>query len=258
MHGACEIAPVDWVCGASLAGAADLFQPALGTGRVECAHGATRAFGVRPDPGGHREEIRAGFNQGCAIVDGDTADGDARHLRDIGPPCEDVPTNSAFGGFGACVKECTERNIVRTGLCRLEREVPGIMASHADNCVVPQQSPGVCIGGILLADMDAVAAKFSGEVGPVVQDKRDVVFLGDRQQFTDCTVDFRIRHGCFVGPLEAQLQASDIAGRERGVQRCGKRRQLLRGEIGRADQVEAATEVAASCPVCIGRAQNLP
>jgi len=92
------------------------------------------------------------------------------------------------------------------------------------------------------------------------------MFLGDRQQLGDRTADFLIRRGCFVGSLEAQLQACDVAGRERGIQRRSKRRQLFGREIGGADQVQAATQVAVPCPVCgpgpqricIGRAQNLP
>jgi hypothetical protein len=86
------------------------------------------------------------------------------------------------------------------------------------------------------------------------------MFLGDRQQFTHRAADLVVRQRCFVGSLEAQLQARDIAGCERRVQRCGKRRQLFSREIGGADQVEAATLVAAVSPVCgpvcIGGVQN--
>ena len=166
----------------SLAGAADLFQPsprALCAGRVECPHGGVRAIRVRPDPGGHCKEVRAGFNQAPAIVDGDAADGDARYLGDVCPPGEDVPAGAALGGFGAGVEERTKRDIVRAGLGGLKRKMPGIMAGHADDGVVSQQSSGVCVGCILLADMNPVTPKLGGKIGAVVQDKRDIVLMSN-------------------------------------------------------------------------------
>jgi len=60
-------------------------------------------------------------------------------------------------------------------------------------------------------------------------------------------------------PLEAQLQAGDIARAERGLQRTGERIEALAVEVGRGDQVEpAARRIAVAAGLVIPGNQNLP
>ncbi len=60
-------------------------------------------------------------------------------------------------------------------------------------------------------------------------------------------------------PFEAQLQAGDIAGAERGLKCAGKRIEALAVEVGRGDQVKpAACRIIAAAGLVIPGNQNLP
>jgi hypothetical protein len=105
-----------------------------------------------------------------------------------------------------------------------------VAAGDADNAVRPQQAARLLVGCVLLADMHAVAIKFGGEIGAIVHDERDIAGLRDRLQdargATDCVV---------LHILQAQLQAGDIAARERLVEFL---RELVRVQGGRRDQIK--------------------
>jgi hypothetical protein len=78
--------------------------------------------------------------------------------------------------------------------------------------------------------MHSVAIEFGGKVGTVVHDERHIARLGDRLQNAGGAPDRRVVH-----IFEPQLQAGDIAARERLVEFL---RELVGGKGGRRDQVK--------------------
>ena len=80
------------------------------------------------------------------------------------------------------------------------------------------------VGRVFLADMNAVAAQFRGEVGPVVENEGRACRLHDRAQQIGGAAD-----GVVIDILQAQLKAGDIAAVQRFAQgmmkffadRCG-------------------------------------
>ncbi len=108
--------------------------------------------------------------------------------------------------FGRAREKRAEGDVVGAGLGGGDRAVATGAAGHADDAVGPQQPPRLGIGHVLLADMDAVATEFGGEIGPVVHDKGDIVRLRDRLQHRG-----RPANRVVVDILEPQLQAGDIA-----------------------------------------------
>jgi hypothetical protein len=81
--------------------------------------------------------------------------------------------------------------------------------------------------------MHPVAAGLEGEIGPVIEQKGDAPPLGQRPQRVDRAAD-----GIVVDILEAQLQAGDVAGIERGGELLGEARQI--GKTRRGDQIKTA------------------
>jgi hypothetical protein len=78
--------------------------------------------------------------------------------------------------------------------------------------------------------MHAVAVQFRREIGAVVHDEGDVARLRDRAQVIAGAADRVV-----VDVLQAELQAGDIAARERLVKFL---RELVGVEGGRRDQVK--------------------
>jgi hypothetical protein len=105
------------------------------------------------------------------------------------------------------------------------------VAGDADDAVGPEEPPRLGIGRVLLAHMDAVAAGRRGEVGPVIEEKRDATLLGDR------TEDIAgAPNRVVVDVLQTQLHRGDVAG----VQRFREPVAECRGiERYRRDQIEA-------------------
>ena len=64
-----------------------------------------------------------------------------------------------------------------------------VATRHADNTVRPQQTAGLLIRSVLLADMHPVAVELGSEVGAIIHDEREVTRLGDRLQNAGSTPD---------------------------------------------------------------------
>ena len=73
--------------------------------------------------------------------------------------------------------------MVRLGarFARFHGQMPAVMAGDADNAI-GKKPPGFGVRGVFLADMDAVAAQFRGEIRPVVQDEGGAGRLHHRAQ----------------------------------------------------------------------------
>ena len=91
------------------------------------------------------------------------------------------------------------------------------------------------IGRILLADMDAVAAQFGGEVGPVIEDEGGARRLHDGAQQIGGAADFVI-----ADMFQAQLKRRDIAALQRALQDFGE---IQRRQARRRNQIEATTDI---------------
>jgi hypothetical protein len=78
--------------------------------------------------------------------------------------------------------------------------------------------------------MHAITIKLGGKVGTIVHDERDIACLGDRLQNAGGAADRVVVH-----ILQTQLQAGDVAARERLVEFL---RELVGVEGGRRDQVK--------------------
>ena len=80
-----------------------------------------------------------------------------------------------LGFLGPGREEGAEGDIVRAGLGRLHRQMPGVVAGHADRRAVADQGPRLGIAGILLPDMDPVRAELARQIRPVVDQERHIV-----------------------------------------------------------------------------------
>ena len=80
--------------------------------------------------------------------------------------------------------------------------------------ILSHKPTGFRVGHIVLPNMDAVGAQFCGQVGPIVDDERDVGSLRDRHQNGCGAADIVIRN-----VLQTQLQARHISRVERLSQR---------------------------------------
>ena len=132
--------------------------------------------------------------------------------------------------FRPARKERTERDVIGSDLGRNQRAMTAVAAGHADNAVRPEQAARLLVGRVLLADMHPVAIEFGGEVGAIVHDERDIARLRDRLQDAGGAADRVVVH-----VLQAELQARDVAARERLVEFL---RELVGVERGRRDQVK--------------------
>ena len=106
------------------------------------------------------------------------------------------------------------------------------MASDADDLLVTDQPARLRIGRVFLPHMAAVGSHFGGDIGPVIDDKRDLVRMRDRHQNVDRVTDRVIRR-----VLQAQLQAGNVTARQRRFKVTGKTRRL---QHRRRDQIEPA------------------
>ena len=105
------------------------------------------------------------------------------------------------------------------------------MAGHADNGL-GQQRAGVRVSCVFLTDMDAVAAQFGGEVGPVIEDKRGARALHDGPQDVGGAADLVV-----AGLFQAQLERGDVAAQKRLLQHA---REIGGRDARRRDQIQAA------------------
>jgi hypothetical protein len=199
--------------------------------RVELPHGLARSAGMRPNASYHRQKIGAGLDQRATILRRNATDRTARDHRGFGPVAQQFGGGAVFRReLRGTREERTEGDIVGPSLGRGERAMTAIAARHANNAVRPKQAARLFIGSVLFADMHPVAIQLGGEVGTVIHDERDIARLGDRLQDAG-GAPYRV----VANLLQAQLQAGNIAARERLVEFL---RELVGVEGGRRDQVK--------------------
>src|SRR5260221_9374373 len=155
------------------------------------------------------EEISAGGDERRAILRRDPADRDARHGHDLAPPGEQLEAWAIVRGLRRRWEEGTEGDVIGARLGRVDGEVPAVMAGDADDAIGTEQAARLIIGSILLPDMDAVAARLGGEIGPVVEQESDAAPLRYWQQNVAGAFDVVIRR-----VFQAELYAGDVAGVE--------------------------------------------
>jgi hypothetical protein len=107
------------------------------------------------------------------------------------------------------------------------------LAGDADLALEADDTTGLGVGHVVLADMHAVAIERHGEVGPVVHDEGHAALLAERPQGVGSARDGRIVHA-----LQAQLEGRDIAAIQRRPEFVSENRRMI--EAFRRDQVEAA------------------
>ncbi|MNR24894.1 hypothetical protein D3C85_1420070 [compost metagenome] len=105
------------------------------------------------------------------------------------------------------------------------------MAGGADHGVRPHDAARLGDRRIVLTDMDAVAAGGFRQIGPVVQDHRHAVRLGDRRQPGHGGLDLLVR-----GVLEPDLQSRDRTRRQGLLQQAREGLQI--GDGRRRDQIQ--------------------
>jgi len=88
--------------------------------------------------------------------------------------------------------------------------------------------------------MHPVATQFHSQIGTIVQDESDVVFLCDRLQCRAGPSNRVIGRWCILRAFQTKLQACDVPRRQRVFKRLREGVEAVAVEIGRADQVEAA------------------
>ena len=155
----------------------------------------------------------------------------ARNRHDLAPPAQQLDIGGALRRLGLGREKRAKGDVIGAGLGRLDGKVTAVVTGDADDGRWPEQPPRLGIAGILLAEMDAVAAGGFGEIGAVVHQKGDVVLLRHRHQRIRGAAD-RIVGGF----LQAKLQAGDIAG----VERQGKPVGEIRRQFWRGNEIEAA------------------
>src|SRR6185312_7362105 len=205
--------------------------------RVELAHRILRAVGMFPHAGRHRQEVRASVDKNWRVLDRDAANGHTWHHHHLAPPAQQLDVRLGLGFFGLGREEGAKGDIVGAGLARLHGQVPAVMTGDADDAA-GQQPPRLGVGGILLADMDAVAAQFGGKVGPVVQDEGSAGRLYHGAQRIHRAADFLI-----ADVLQAQLERGDIAAFQRfleGPQKIRRREPRRRNQVKSAAVAHAA------------------
>jgi hypothetical protein len=127
----------------------------------------------------------------------------------------------------------------------------GIVAGDPDDAVGADLAPRLGIGGVVLADMDAVGAGRGGDGGIVVDDEGDVAVLDDGAEAPGGA-----QEGGLVDVLQAKLDAGHDAADERGGELAGEDLQikLPRRQLVRRDQIEPAGRPG----VAPGLAHSLP
>ncbi len=106
------------------------------------------------------------------------------------------------------------------------------MAGDADDPIGADQPARLLVRSILLADMDAIAARLGGEIGPVVEQEGGAAPLRDRLQDVAGAPDVVIG-----GLFQAKLHAGDVARVEGLRQRVAKAQGI---ECRRRHQIEPA------------------
>src|SRR5260221_4731056 len=192
--------------------------PAItGEHRVEIPDRGARSLWIRPDRADDGEEVGAGLDQRAAIFLGDPADRDTGHDSHVGPVAQHIRVGAMLRRLGAAGEKRAESDVIRAGFGRGDRAMAAVAAGHANNPVGAEKTPRLRIGGVLLADMHAVAIELGGEVRAVVHDEGDAEILCDRLQDARRAPDRVV-----VDILEAQLQAGDIAAGKRLFELPGK------------------------------------
>ena len=137
-----------------------------------------------------------------------------------------------FRVLGRGREKGAERDVIGPLFARFHGQMARIVAGDADDAVA-QRLAGIGIGGILLADMDAVAAGLEGEVGAVVQQNGDAAPLRRRAQHVHHATQI------VVGQvLQADLDTGDVAGIQGGLPRLHPLVRIFDDRGG--DQVQAA------------------
>ena len=194
---------------------------------------------MSPDRGDDSDEVGPGPHQRGAVLRRDAADGDAGDFHDLAPPLQDFRSRLVEPRLGVGGVEGAEGDVVGTLFACHHGEMPAVVAGDADDGVLADDAAGLGVGGVLLADMDAVAAGFGGDVGAVVDEEGDAALLGDGPQAVAGPAD-EVGLRRLVGVarrLQPHLHAGDVAG----VEGFGQlRREDVEVQLGRGDEVEAA------------------
>ena len=114
------------------------------------------------------------------------------------------------------IEERAKRDIVCAASASMA-EMSRRFAGDADNCVRTELCARILIAGVVLADMNTVAARLACEVGPVVHNKCDIPFLCRRPQAISGA-----SYDVVVDIFQTELNAISPARIQRGFQLLGE------------------------------------
>ena len=114
---------------------------------------------------------------------------------------------------------------------RVDREMTRCFAGHANNGFRAEQPTRFRVAGIVLADVNTVAAGLASEVRAIIHDKGDIPVLAHGPQYIG-----RPAYCVVVDVLETQLNTRRAASIQRRTELVGERRQVV--ETWRRDQIE--------------------
>ena len=198
---------------------------------LKVRHSGGRTVRMIPNGGDNGQKIRTRRDQRSAIRRRNTANRNTRYRCRFTPPGQNIGGRLNRRFLCGRPKECAECDVIGTCLRRVDREMTRCFAGHANNGFRAEQPTRFRVAGIVLADVNTVAAGLASEVRAIVHDKGDIPVLADGPQYIG-----RPAYCVFVDVLETQLNACRAARIQRGTELVGERRRVV--ETWRRDQIE--------------------